>query len=148
MASEMKPNHAISAEASPFSTPEAPFTQALSMFGMPWAGLQQSSPAAPGLPPALAQLGLMQIEVAEAYLTGVRRIIDLWRASVRDQQDQLLASWRAQLAPQAAHRLQPDPPARSIPPAADGADQPQRSVTTSRRNRVDHAETTVLAREH
>ncbi len=141
-----KANNAIGAETPPSPAPDTPFAQALLALGLP--GLQNPPPAAFGFPPTLAQLGLMQIELAEAYFTGARRVIDLWRTSVRDQQDQFLAGWRTQLAPQVALREQLDPPAKSFAAQAGGADPSQRQVATRKQNRVDHAETTVLAREH
>jgi len=143
-----KVNHGIGAQTPTSLAPDTPFTQVLSALGLPWPGLQQSPAAPTGLPPVLAQVGLMQLEIAEAYLTGARRIIDLWRTSVRDQQDQFLAGWRAQLAPQPAIREQSDPPAADIASRADSADRSQRPRAATGRSRVDHTETTVLAREH
>jgi hypothetical protein len=46
---------------------------------------------------------LMGVETIEACLTASRRMIDLWRTNVREQQDAMLAGWRAQLESSLAH---------------------------------------------
>jgi hypothetical protein len=141
-------NKSAGAEPRPCAAPDMPFARALSTFGLPWAGLQEAPKAPIATPPALAQLGLMQIELAETYLNGARRLIDLWRASVREQQDQLLRGWRTHLTLPAAPPEQSSASAMSVSSRADGADRSQQPAAMSKRARVDHAETTVLAREH
>lgn len=141
-------NKSAGEEPRPCAAPDTPFAQALSTFGLPWAGLQQAPDAPNAMPPALAQLGLMQIELAETYLNGVRRLIDLWRASVREQQDQILRGWRTHLTLPTTPREQSSAPAMSISSRADGTDRSQQSTAVSQRARVNHAETSALAREH
>ena len=67
-----------------------------------------------------ARAGLMGLEAMEAWLTASRQMIDLWRTTVREQQDAALANWRSQIVAavtmaetEAAASEQP----KSLPPA-------------------------------
>ena len=44
-----------------------------------------------------AQSALMSLELFEAWLAGSRKLIDGWRDSMREQQDEMIANARKQL---------------------------------------------------
>lgn len=75
---------------------------------------------------------LMGLEFFEAWLTASRRMIDLWRTTVREQQDTMLANWRAQITtalPAAKSRdLATKTPAPEIQAAAPSPTARSRSV--------------------
>jgi hypothetical protein len=52
-----------------------------------------------------AQARLFYLDSIEAWLTASRTVIDFWRTSVREQQDAILASWRAQIVQSVADRV-------------------------------------------
>lgn len=67
---------------------------------LPFAGLEPQDwlPAAqPRMSEAAARASLTGFDIMEAWLAASRRMIDLWRESVREQQDCMLASWREQV---------------------------------------------------
>jgi len=63
---------------------------------LPKSGFPAELMGAPQFTEQAARLTLMGIEGFEAWLLASRRMIDLWRTTVREQQDAALAGWRGQ----------------------------------------------------
>jgi hypothetical protein len=63
------------------------------MFAGPLSGF----PGAASTTEQTARASLMGLEFFEAWLIASRRMIDLWRTTVREQQDTMLANWRTQI---------------------------------------------------
>jgi hypothetical protein len=67
---------------------------------MPFLGLQPRDwlPAGrPHLSEAAAQASLTGLDIMTSWLSTSRQMIDLWRESVREQQDAVLRAWRQQV---------------------------------------------------
>lgn len=95
---------------------------------MPFLGFQPMDwlPAGrPHVSEAATQASLTGLDIMESWLTASRQMIDLWRESVREQQDAMLAMWRQQVVNTFAHDLQEEtetsPAARRKPRARQPA---------------------------
>lgn len=64
-----------------------------------------------------AQASLMALDIVESWLTASRQMIDLWRMSVRELQDGMLASCREQVVNVLAHDLLEEMEAPKATPA-------------------------------
>ena len=53
-----------------------------------------------------AQAGLAGLDIMESWLAASRQMIDLWRTSIREQQDGMFAAWRQQIVNTLAHDLE------------------------------------------
>jgi hypothetical protein len=75
---------------------------------VPFLGLQPRDwlPAGrPHLSEAAAQASIAGLDIMASWLTASRQMIDLWRESVREQQDGMLRAWRQQIVGALAHDL-------------------------------------------
>ncbi len=62
-----------------------------------------------------AQANLLALDMIESWLTASRHAIDLWRTTVRETQDGMLAAYRQQIVNAYAHELleEMEPPKRA-----------------------------------
>lgn len=59
----------------------------------------------PHLSEQAAEASLMALDMIESWLTASRQMIDLWRTTVRETQDGMLAAYRQQIVSTYAHDL-------------------------------------------
>lgn len=134
--------------------PNDPVSQALSLLGLPWTFQFEQPDGQQATDLMATQLGLNQLAFTEAYLQGARRFIDLWRSAVREQQDHLLAAWRAQLHASVSRTLLPADHTSDKDTqehkgnSAAGPQTPRRTASGKGRPKVDHTEGVLLSREH
>ena len=62
----------------------------------------------PQMPESAARASLTGLDLMESWLTASRQMIDLWRTTVREQQDSMLAACRHQIANAASDEVMED----------------------------------------
>lgn len=69
----------------------------------------------PHMSEQVAQANLLALDIIESWLTASRHAIDLWRTTVRETQDGMLAAYRQQIVNAYAHELleEMEPPKRA-----------------------------------
>jgi len=70
---------------------------------MPFSGA--SLPGQPHVTVDAARASLMGLEMMESWLAASRQMIDLWRMSVRDTEDRMVALYRRQVVDHVAHDM-------------------------------------------
>jgi hypothetical protein len=83
----------------------------------PMAFLGAPFPDRPHVSEQAARAGLMGLDMIESWLTASRQMIDLWRTTVRELQDGMLATCRQQIVEAYAHDLLEDMEAPKPVPA-------------------------------